>query len=66
MKIEEQKYWVFCPMCQNKVFHARSADLTYSCPKCKTRLKIFIEPGTVQVQEDGTEYDAMSTDIKAI
>ena len=53
-------------MCQNKVFHARSADLTYSCPKCKTRLKIFIEPGTVQVKEEGSEYGAKSTDMEAI
>lgn len=64
MKVAERKYWAICPKCQRKIFRARVADIEeYECPKCRSKLSVIIEQGSVQIREADFEYEAHGANI---
>lgn len=64
MKVTEKKYSAICPICEKKLFKGYVADIEeFFCPKCKSKLAVVIEQGSVQVREADYQYDAKNKAI---
>lgn len=62
MKATERKYTATCPICEKKLFRGCVADIEeFFCPKCKAKLAVVIEQGSVQIREADFQYEAKSS-----
>ncbi len=58
MKETERKYTAICPICEKKLFRGCVADIEeFFCPKCRAKLAVIIEQGSVQIKESGFDYE---------
>ena len=64
MKAIERKYSAICPICERKLFKGYVANIDeFFCPKCKSKLAVVIEQGSVQVREADYNYEAKDSNL---